>query len=308
VGTDSGGGGGGDTGNSGGGGSIGTGGPATGGTTRTGGGRGGMAISLERGESSKKRLRIRWDNVIPKGEQALDFKAAVDEIRGGDPRPLIVLRDCDRCNGKDDALLSKTLDNEKVLLLTNWFHCVKLDRRVVEESHPYHALFEGKRPSHLFVTSYDGEEVIQMPGDQSQRVVWEGLNRILAHDYKKDAEDAVGNWRKLLNSFDSLDSQLKDFREQLERLEADEGPSSPKARRLRAKIDRIEKDRAKVLDQEKKVLDLVLKHAPKAKTETDFDAEAAAEVTPSSSSSELLERLRKKAEAKKPGVPTGDGG
>ncbi|MEZ5989015.1 MAG: hypothetical protein R3F30_07810 [Planctomycetota bacterium] len=117
--------------------------------------------------------------MIPKGEQALDFKAAIDEVRGGDPRPLIVLRDCDRCAGKDDALLSKTLDNEKVLLLTHWFHCVKLDRRVVEESHPYHALFAGKRPSHLFVSSYDGEDVIQMPGDQSQRVVWEGLNRIL---------------------------------------------------------------------------------------------------------------------------------
>ncbi|MEZ5989014.1 MAG: hypothetical protein R3F30_07805 [Planctomycetota bacterium] len=120
-----------------------------------------------------------------------------------------------------------------------------------------------------------------------------------------DAEDAVGNWRKLLNSFDSLDSQLKDFREQastalrltcIEGLELAQGP--PPA----------DQDRPTIVLTRRRT-DLSCSAARLwCQTETDFDAEAAAAVTPASGSSDLLERLRKKAEAKKPGVPTGDGG
>lgn len=260
---------------------------------------------MERQTTSKKRLTVRWDHPVPGGEETLDFTAALDEVRGKDPRPLIVLRDCDSCKGRDDALLSKTLNNEKVLLLTHWFHCVKLDRRVVEEGHPYHVLFSGKNPPHLFISSWAGNKVIPLPGTQGQKKVWSSLTAIMKVDYKKDPNQAIKSWRKILNTFDTLDSQLKEFRAQLERMEVKYGPNSAKTKKLEKKIARIDKAKEKAVADEKKIMNLVLRHAPKVKTEADFDSEAAAEVK-SKKGSDLLDRLRKKAKKKEPGVPRGD--
>jgi hypothetical protein len=260
---------------------------------------------MERQATSKKRLDIKWDHPVPGGEEVLGFSAALDEIRGKDPRPLIILRDCDSCKGRDDALLSDTLSNEKVLLLTHWFHCVKLDRRVVEEGHPFHSLFEGKNPPHILFSSWEGAKVIPLPGKQSQKKVWTSLTSIMKIDYKKDPNKAIKNWRKILNSFDSLDSQLKEFRGQLEKMELKYGPKSDKAKKLAAKIEKLDKAKKKALADEKANMNLILRHAPKVKTEADFDSEAAAEVS-SKKGSSLLDRLRKKSEKKEPGVPRGD--
>lgn len=260
---------------------------------------------MERQATSKKRLDIKWDHPVPGGEEVLGFSAALDEIRGKDARPLIILRDCDSCKGRDDALLSRTLNNEKVLLLTHWFHCVKLDRRVVEEGHPYHSLFEGKNPPHVIFTCWDGSKVIPLSGKQPQKQVWSSLTSIMKIDYKKDPNLAIKNWRKILNNFDSLDSQLKEFRAQLEKMELKYGPGSSKAKKLSAKIAKLDKERTKVIADEKANMNLILRHAPKVKTEADFDAEAAAAVS-SKKGSSLLDRLRKKSEKKTPGVPSGD--
>ncbi len=124
-------------------------------------------------------------------------------------------------------------------------------------------------------------------------------------DYKKDPNKAIKGWRKILNTFDSLDSQLKEFRAQLERMELKYGPNSDKTKKLEKKIAKIDKAMEKAVAAEKKLMNLVLRHAPKVKTEADFDSEAAVEVS-SKKGSSLLDRLRKKSQKKEPGVPKGN--
>ena len=112
-------------------------------------------------------------------------------------------------------------------------------------------------------------------------------------DYKKNPATAVKEWRKILNKFDALESQAKGVREQLANAEKKYGGSSRQAKKLGGKLAKLDKQRDKVLASEKKVMNLVLKRAPKAKTTEDFDSEAATEVKAGGGSS-LLERIRKK--------------
>ena len=250
-------------------------------------------MSFERSALSKKRLALRWDNVLPSGEESLDFQSALKEIRGTDPRPLIVLRECDLCRGRDDALLNKTMNNELVKLATQWFHMVKLDRRVIEKGHPYHALFDGDKPPHLFITDFDGSNILALPGNQSQKKTWSALTKILKLDYKKNPVTAVKEWRKILNKFDSIESQAKGVHEQLANAEKKYGRKSRQAKKLGAKLAKLDQERSRAFAREKKVMNLILRRAPKVKTALDYDSEAATEVKASSGSS-LLERIRKK--------------
>lgn len=249
-----------------------------------------MAVNYERGATSKKRLSIRWSTPVPTGEEALDFQTSLKEIRGNDPRPLLVLRDCDRCNGKDDALLSKTLNNERTQLYTQWFHCVKLDRQVVEKSHPWHALFAGKKPRHLFLTSWDGKKVVALPGTQTQKDLWGVLQRILKVDYKKVAKPAVRSWQRVLDSYDAIDSRQKELERQLDmQLVA---KNKQRIARIQKRLSKLANDRKANEAKEKAVMNLVLRHAPKAKTVDDFDNDAAGQAE-AGSGSELLDRIRK---------------
>jgi len=250
-----------------------------------------MAVEFERQETSKKRLHIRWDNPIPTTEEPLDYPSSLKEIRGNDARPLLVMRDCDMCKGKDDALLSKSLDNERTLLYTQFFHCVKLDRRVVEKSHPWHALFSGEKPPHLFIASWDGGQVAVLPGTQSQKDLWGTMQRILKVDYQKDAMAAIKDWQRILDKFDSLDSRETELKRQITDLE--EKGEAKRVASLKGDLAKIDKEREGTFAREKKVVDLVLRHAPKEKSVTDFDAEAASEVKESTPGSGLLDRIKK---------------
>jgi len=250
-----------------------------------------MAVNFERQATSKKRLHIRWDYPIPTTEEPLDFPNALKEIRANDPRPLLVMRDCDMCAGKDDALLSKTLDNERTLLHTQFFHCVKLDRRVIEKSHPWNALFAAEKPPHLFIASWDGSDLAILPGTQSQRDLWGTMQRILKIDYQKDAMAAIKDWQRVLDKFDALDSRTEELKRQIQELE--ESGEAKRAAGLKADLAKIDKERETAFTSEKKVVDLVLRHAPKEKSVADFDSEAAAEVKESAPGTGLLERIKK---------------
>lgn len=255
-----------------------------------GGRGGGIAMSFERQETSKKRLKVRWKIPVPIDEQALDFQSALKEIRGDDPRPLLLLRDCDFCAGKDHALLSRTLDNEKTLLYTQWFHCVKLDRTIVEESHPWHALFAGQKPPHLMMATWDASAVVPLDGRQTQKVLWRAFAKILKADYKKDASHAVKSWLRCLDRFDQIDSREKELKRQLEEQEAK--GKQRKVDKIRSQLAKLDGEREKALANEKKVMDLILRHAPEAKTVGEFDDEAAADVEVGPQSG-LLDRIRK---------------
>ena len=67
--------------------------------------------------------------------KALEWNAAIEALAGKDERPLLVMRECARCNKTDDALLQPGSDNEKVLFLARWFHCVRLPIDVLSLIH-----------------------------------------------------------------------------------------------------------------------------------------------------------------------------
>jgi hypothetical protein len=109
---------------------------------------------VARGPSAQELLEIDWKYPVFKAEakladdgrtvagtvqRALPLERAVAYLAGEDPRPLLVLRECLVCNGTDKALLGAEADNEKTVLLTRWFHCVKLPVDVMlKEDHPFH--------------------------------------------------------------------------------------------------------------------------------------------------------------------------
>src|SRR6185436_5147183 len=107
-------------------------GPGTGPTT------GGPYIPKSRGPTTRTELEIQWDHPVPPKaapgdpertvaivKRALPFEEALAVIRGNDPRPLLVVRECVRCSGTEDALLRRMEDNERTFLMSRWFHCVK---------------------------------------------------------------------------------------------------------------------------------------------------------------------------------------
>ena len=123
-----------------------------------------------RGPSSLLELAMDWDHpvyvapaVVDDGRtiagevrRSLPLAQALAYIAKDDPRPLLVLRDCFRCSGTDDALMTKKADNEKTMLMSRWFHCVRLPPDVLQKDHPFNALFPGEKPAHLFVSQSDG--------------------------------------------------------------------------------------------------------------------------------------------------------
>lgn len=244
---------------------------------------------MERSDESKKRLRVRWTHPIPTSEESLDFETALAELRGNDPRPLLILRDCDFCKGKDHALLDRTLDNEKTLLFTQWYHCVKVDRRIVEKSHPWHAIFGGEKPPHLILLSWDGSKRFELDGKQKQSQLWGLLAGILSDEYRKSAEDAVKAWQRHLDTFDTILSRKKELERQMDERLAD--GKEKRASKVDKQLAALEKDYKAALAAEAKTLDLILKRAPKAKTVADFDDEVVEDVQ--SSGSSLLDKIRK---------------
>ncbi len=239
----------------------------------TGGGARGVPISFERRKTSKDRLQIDWDfpaslqiedqtgqhTVVGQRMYALPLDEAFDRLAAEDLRPLLVLRECGRCAGTDDALLSRTLDNEKTLLLAKFFHCVKLKEHVVEEDHSFHRLFDGDRPPHLLLATHDGGVIAPLPGTQSQKELWQHMLKILDLTYEKDAELAVKGMLKLLSHYDHLDSMEDGYLEQMDIEIERRGPKSPKLRRLKAKLDTIREKKEAALAREQELLDLGLK-------------------------------------------------
>jgi hypothetical protein len=245
-----------------------------------GGRRGGIALDMRRGKTAKKRLEIEWHHPVwkppapaegePRGgtvvvarERALPKAEAYELAAGDDRRPLLVVRECDRCRGSDHALLSRTLDNEQTVLLTHWFRCVKLPTNVMEPDHPLSALFRGVKPGervpHLFFSDPDGQNRIDLPGDQTQSALWETMFAILERCYEGNAKQRVKEMRGLLSQFDRIDSREEDL---LARLDAEldkNGPDSPKAKKLEADLEKLGKERKELLLREKELRALALR-------------------------------------------------
>jgi hypothetical protein len=226
----------------------------------------------------------------------------VKELRGNDPRPLLILRDCENCKGRDDAILSRSMNNEEIYLASHWFHCVKLDRRVIEASHPWHALFSQEKPPHLIVSTWDGSLVDPFDGRQTPRTLMLSLSRVLKKEYKRNAQSATRQWLRLLSKFDAIDGRLVELRRQAQEAELKYGREHRKTLKLQKDIEDKERELKLAKAAEKKLMNLILRRAPKKKTDADFDSEAAKLVKPNGGSS-LLDKIRKGD--KKPGADKG---
>ncbi len=193
---------------------------------------------------------------------ALPRERAVFAIKGPDHRPLLVVRECGFCKGTDDALMNRRLNNEKTLLLTKWFHCVKLPNHVLNADHPFRNLFAAEHPPHLFLCRHDGSGVVDMDGQQTQAQLWAAMESMIAREYDGDCRTAVRGLLRVLNEYDTLDSQEAELLVRLEETLDKDGPKSPKVRALQRKLESFTKERAELEKREAALLGLPLKPLP----------------------------------------------
>lgn len=166
---------------------------------------------------------------------ALSREDALKFIAGSDPRPLLVLRECTVCNKTDDALLKGGNDNERTLILARWFHCVKLPVDVVEEDHPFNALFPTNEAEHLFLSMPDGSEKIPLESEGSRTELWGSMSRILATAYEKDPSSTYLALIKHFDKLDVLEAKVLD-------LEARRSVETESPRPDRKKVQQIERE------------------------------------------------------------------
>jgi hypothetical protein len=207
----------------------------------------------ERGTTVKELMKLEWDypvyvkpqigNYSRSGREALPREEALAYIAGDDPRPLVIVRECGWCKGSDDALLSERLDNEKTMLMSKWFHMVKLPNDVLSDDHPFRNLFEGGDPPHLFVTKRDGSLNVALSGQQSQTELWAALRDVLDATYKVDAEQAVRRMYKLLDKFDELDQTEARLSANLSDEIESKGARSGKIKKLKQDLEQVEDER-----------------------------------------------------------------
>jgi hypothetical protein len=268
----------------GGGGGRGGSGPGAGPTRGGGGGKGGgIALDFRRGKSAKKLLEIDWvypvwkptesapkpsdtHTVVKQVERALPLEQAYELVTGGDKRPVLILRECERCKGTDHAFLSRTLDNEQTVLLARWFRCVKLPPNVLTENHPFYNLFlrakEGDRVPHLFFVDPDGSNKTELPGDQPQTQLWQVMFTYLERCYSEDAKAAIKDLRQVLSQYDKLDAEEQLVKGRLDKEIEKNGPESEKVKKFDADLAKLAKEREKLLAREKELRELSLKTMP----------------------------------------------
>ena len=235
----------------------------------------GAYTTIPRGPTSREELKIAWQyptyvekSSAAQGEtRALQVRHALTPtqafafLAGDDRRPLLVLRECLRCNGTDDALMNRDEDNERTLLMSRWFHCVKLPPDVLSEDQPFHALFAGENPGHLFVAHWDGSGRKDLSGQQSRSELWALLGAFLDAEYEKSCDGALKGLRAVLDHLDKTDSELDLVQERIDALIEKGQADSAKARQLRAEQAELESARAEARAAALKLSDCKLRPA-----------------------------------------------
>jgi hypothetical protein len=191
-------------------------------------------IAAEDGKTVAKRAR-----------RALTAAEAFTYLAGDDRRPLLVLRECLKCNGTDDALMTRKQDNERTLLMSRWFHCIKLPPDVLAEDHPFHALFAAEKPGHLFFARWDGSSRKDLTGQQSRAELWDLMQSYLASEYEKKIDASLKELISLLDRFDRIDSDLTAVKDQMDDLIEKGQASSSKMGKLQQKLAELEADKTK---------------------------------------------------------------
>ena len=227
-----------------------------------------MVLTVTRGKSSRKRLNVDWKYPKPKGEAQLDYESVLKELRTGDPRPMLILREGSDYGKGYDRKLQSILQQEKSALMTRWFRCVRFSTEVMDERHPYHALFSGKYPPHAYVVSWDGMTSIPISGAFSINEVQRCMSKVLKVEYRKDANKAVRDWFRLLSRYDELDHEERQIKKQRDQVEIESGIKSSKYKKLDRKLAKLAKRRMGYERTERNILNLGLKRKHNAKTQS----------------------------------------
>ena len=243
------------------------GGPSGGPSTPTSGTKskssGSKSTLHQRQATSQLLLQWDWDRSAGAAQRdPLPREQALAALSDGDPRPLLVLRECENCRGSDDAFLSRTLDNEKTLLLGRWFHAVRLSADVLQPDHPLHELFPGRSPAHLFTVTADGRTRVDLDGGQTQAALWRAMTTVLRKAYREDPGAAVKGLLKLLDQLDEADVRLADAEDRLAAARVERGEESAEVRSLQRVRDDLSAARDKLLLEGRDLDDLGLKAAP----------------------------------------------
>jgi len=208
-------------------------------------------------------LRISWDypvdqarepesgtgTAVARAREALPRDEALRAIAGNDPRPLLVVRECKVCNKTDDALLRPGAQNERTILLSRWFHCVKVPVDVLQPDHPFNALFPDTKSEHLFVSATDGSAKIPLESSTSRVELWTSMSKTLASAYAKDPSGATKDITKVLDKLDLLDERMRGLELSRDGLLENSGKlDERRLKRLEGEIESTRKDIEKSLE------------------------------------------------------------
>jgi hypothetical protein len=210
-------------------------------------------------------LRWEWSPGLPPthGEaKALPEKEALVVLADGDPRPLLVLRDCAGCERDDHDLVTKEIEGEKVTLMGRWFHPVRVSDDVLKPSHPFHELFSAKVPPHLVAATLDGAQVSAVGSRANAAQLSKALSGVLRKAYKEDPDAAVKALLVLLDDFDRVDLQLKGFDEKLAAMRQELGTDAREVKALEAERKLVDDERQALLQKGKDLDELGLKLPP----------------------------------------------
>ncbi len=205
------------------------------------------------GPTTRTLLQIQWDYPVYAGGPAtradgtpqsarsgpLPLEEALRYITRDDPRPLLVVRECPRCNRTDRALLTPGVDNEKTILLSRWFHCVKLAMDVSQPDHPLHALFPRADAEHLFVSAADGSGRTPLEAVTSRTDLWAAMSATLARAYAADPTPAYKQLAALIDGFDLTDQKLIALQERKSRVMESEHFDPAELRKLEDEIESL---------------------------------------------------------------------
>src|SRR5262249_49340841 len=99
----------------------------------------------------------------------------------------------------------------------------------------------------------------ELPGDQSQTVLWEVMFSYLERCYAEDAKSALKELRQVLSQYDKFDGNEQEIRSRIERETVKNGPESPKLKKLDEELAERDAKRKKLAAREKELRELAWK-------------------------------------------------
>ena len=221
----------------------------------------------ERQWTARQLLLWEWDVAYVRrqeGEKPLAPKEALVALADRDERPLLVVRDCRGCKQDAHELVVAEQSGERTMLLGRWFHAVRISDDVLEETHPYHALFDAKLPPHVVAATADGANLAALSARASKAQLWKLLSGVLRKAYRKDPDAAVKRMLELLDEWDERDALLVELTDKLAELRQASAPDEREIAKVEERKKAVEAERWALLEEGKALddLGLIVRAAP----------------------------------------------